>query len=41
MTEQENERPPILKSWKNLYALVIGVEVLIVLFLYFFTQYFK
>jgi hypothetical protein len=37
----EEERSPILKSWKNVYALVIGTLVAVIVFLYFFTQYFK
>lgn len=38
---EEKEKPPFLKTWKNVYLLVIAVELLIVLFLYAFTQYFK
>jgi len=40
MKEQE-EPSPILKTWKNVYALVIGVLVVVIIFLYLFTQYFK
>lgn len=39
--ENEEERPPFLKSWKQVYLLVISTEVLIILLLYTFTQYFK
>jgi len=39
--KQEDENPPILKTWRNVYTLVIVVEMVVVLFLYFFTQYFK
>ena len=40
-TEHEDERPPYLKSWKNLYiALVVNLIVLIILF-YFFKEYFS
>jgi hypothetical protein len=39
--ETEEEKPPILKSWRNVYTLVVVVEIIVVLFLYFFTQYFK
>lgn len=41
MSDNGNEKPPLLKNWTNVYALVIGVEVIVILFLYFFTQYFK
>jgi len=41
MPETEDENSPILKNWRNVYVLVIAVEVLVVSFLYFFTQYFK
>lgn len=40
MTEPE-EKSPILKSWKNVYALVIGVLTLVIVLLYFFTQHYK
>lgn len=39
--EPENESPPFLKNWRNVYVLVIAVEVVIIVALYFFTQYFK
>jgi hypothetical protein len=35
------ERPPILKTWKNLYALVIGVLVILIVLFYLFTKYFE
>lgn len=35
------EKPPILKTWTNLYALVIGVLVIVIVVLYLLTQYFK
>jgi len=41
MAEQEDKNPPILKTWRNVYTLVIVVEVLVITFLYLFTQYFK
>jgi len=37
----ENENPPILKTWNNLYALVIAVLFIVIMLLYFFTEYFK
>lgn len=41
MGNQEEEKSPILKSWRNVYALVIGVLVAVIVSLYFFTQYYK
>jgi hypothetical protein len=35
------EKPPILKSWQNIYALVIFVLLAVIISLYFFTGYFK
>ncbi len=40
MTDTE-EKPPILKTWKNVYLLVIGTLVVIIVSLYLFTQYYK
>jgi hypothetical protein len=37
----EEEKSLILKSWKNVYALLIGVLVASIVFLYFFTKYFE
>jgi hypothetical protein len=41
MEKQEEEKSPILKSWRNVYALVIGVLVAVIVSLYFFTQHYK
>jgi hypothetical protein len=38
MTE---EKPPILKTWKNLYALVIGVLIILIVVFYLFTKHFE
>ncbi len=35
------KRRPFLKTWRNVYAFVIIVLALIILFLYFFTQHYK
>jgi hypothetical protein len=35
------EKPPFLNTWVNIYLLVIGVLVVLILFLYFFTGYFR
>jgi hypothetical protein len=37
----EEEKSPILGSWRNVYALVIGVLVVVIVLLYAFTQCFK
>ena len=41
MNNQEEEKSPILGSWRNVYALVIGVLVVVIVFLYFFMQHYK
>jgi hypothetical protein len=40
MTEPE-EKPPVLKSWKNLYLLITGVLILQIIIYYYFTIYFS
>ncbi|MCD6068223.1 MAG: hypothetical protein K0S33_3049 [Bacteroidetes bacterium] len=37
----EEERSPLLGSWRNVYLLVAGVLVLVITGLYFFTEYFN
>jgi len=37
----QQEPSPILKTWRNVYALVIGLLVVIIIALYFLTDYFK
>jgi hypothetical protein len=39
--EEEEEKSPILGSWRNVYALVIGVLVLIMVLLYIFTKQYQ
>lgn len=41
MQNEEEEKSPILGSWRNVYALVIGVLVLIIVLLYLFTQQYQ
>jgi len=41
MNNLEEEKSPILKSWRNVYALVIGVLTAVIISLYFFTQHYK
>lgn len=36
----QEEKPPFLKTWTNVYLLLIVVMVLVILFLNFVTQYF-
>jgi hypothetical protein len=38
MTE---EKPPILKTWNNLYALVISVLIILIVVFYLFTKHFE
>ena len=33
--------PPFVKTWRQMYAFVIGFLVLVMLLLYLFMQYFK
>lgn len=40
MPEQE-EKSPILKSWRNVYALVIGTLGAVMAALYFFMRYYS
>jgi uncharacterized membrane protein YgaE (UPF0421/DUF939 family) len=39
--EELEEKSPILKSWRNVYALVIGVLIAVIVSLYLFTQHYK
>jgi hypothetical protein len=36
-----DEKPPVGKSWNRLYALVIGVLVVLIVFFYFFARHFS
>ncbi len=39
---QENEeKPPFLKSWVNVYALVAGTLIVLMVLFYLFSEYFK
>jgi hypothetical protein len=40
MQEEKEEPSPILKSWRNVYLLVIGTEAVIIVLLYLLTRYF-
>ena len=39
--ETVEEKPPILKSWNQLYAIVFLNLVLLVILFYIFTEYFS
>jgi len=41
MINEEEEKSPILGSWPRVYALVIGVLVLIIVLLYIFTRQYQ
>jgi hypothetical protein len=36
--EEDDDKPPILKSWNQLYALVLILHALIITLFYLFTQ---
>jgi Mg2+ and Co2+ transporter CorA len=38
--DQQDDRPPLFRSWSFWYALVTGFLVLLIVFFYFFTKYF-
>lgn len=38
---KEEERPPILGTWRNVYTLVIGTLIALIILLFFFTRYFE
>ena len=39
--KDSEEKPPILKTWTNVYLLVIGTLAAIIISLYLFTQFYK
>jgi len=39
--DHNEEPPPILSSWKNLYIIVAGNLVALMLLFYLFTKYFE
>jgi len=40
MNKEQTDKPPLLKTWNNVYALVIVVLVLLIIFFYCFAKYF-
>lgn len=41
MTQNSDEKPPILHSWKNIYLLVLGNLALLIIIFYGITAYFS
>lgn len=41
MERKEEEKPPILGRWVNLYVLVIGTLAVVMLLFYLFTKHFE
>lgn len=39
--EPEEENPPILGKWKNMYIFVIANLVVLIILFYLFTKYFQ
>lgn len=39
--QEKEENPPILGTWRNVYALVIGTLVVLMFLFYLFTQHYK
>lgn len=37
---ENQEKPPFFKTWANVYALVAGTLVVLIVLFYLFTQYF-
>ena len=37
----EEDKPPLLNSWSNVYKLVIAVLLAVILFLYSITKHFE
>lgn len=37
----DEEKSPILGTWRNVYVLVVAVLVAVIIGLYMFTEYFK
>ena len=40
LTEEE-EKPPVLKTWNNIYSLVFLNLVILIIFFYIFTKVFE
>lgn len=41
MDEQQDERPPLFRKWSHWYALVIGFQLLLIIFFYLLTKFFS
>lgn len=40
MTDQDEDRPPVFKSWKTWYRLVLGIFIVQVIIFYLLTSVF-
>lgn len=40
-TDYEEEKPPVLKTWNNIYTLVFLNLVILIIFFYIFTKVFE
>jgi len=41
ITGTEEEKPPVLKTWNNIYSLVFLNLVILIIFFYIFTKVFE
>lgn len=41
MSQHEDEKVPLLKTWRQWYLFVIGFLVLLIILFYFFTKQFS
>jgi len=41
MEPSPEERPPLFKTWKSWYLLVIGFLIFLIICFYFFTKHFS
>lgn len=39
--EDQQEKPPILKTWANVYIMIIAVTIALMILFYFFTKHFQ
>lgn len=39
--ENQQDKPPIFSSWRNMYIFVFGQLIVLIVFLYLFTKYFS
>lgn len=39
--EEKDEKPPFLNTWGNVYVLVVGTLVVLIILFYLFTKHFE